>query len=99
MSEENRSAVESAVQELLKGNGGPSVGPLSSQESNHGLRPSTSSSGSHARLLQMGFSVENIDKACGALGKDSSIARLLDWLCLHLPENELPRSMASSKCL
>lgn len=97
MSEENRSAVESAVQELLKGGTGTSTASMFSTSTNNAAQSSSGSSNSRARLLQMGFSTENIDKANAALGENSPVAQLLDWLCLHLPENELPRSMASSE--
>lgn len=88
MSEDNRSAVESAVQELLKGS--------EALELNYEPIGENSSSLSE-RLSHMGFSSSSISAAITNSSKSASMSELLDWLCLHVPEDELPRSMASRK--
>ena len=44
------------------------------------------------QLTSMGFSSAYVRRAVSAVGGD--LDRALDWLCIHVPENELPRSFA-----
>ncbi|GMH41213.1 hypothetical protein BSKO_09123 [Bryopsis sp. KO-2023] len=112
MSQENRDAVEAAVQELLLAGGSetPSFSSLQSKFSQvstpsthkaplpHGFPEENSTDGDRPamELIQMGFSERRVLEVRGVLGENANKAQLLDWLCLHLPESELPRSMASS---
>ena len=44
-------------------------------------------------LQQLGFSEQDAETAVNSLAQPS-LATCLDWLCLHIPEEELPTAFA-----
>lgn len=44
-------------------------------------------------LQQLGFSEQDAETAVNSLAQPS-LATCLDWLCLHIPEEELPAAFA-----
>ena len=106
MSEANRMFVESVIKRCQSERGAVSTQRLSGGGSGSGSGSAAGGGGSSGggggskseemmTLVAMKWPSLFIDKAFSAIGWNSGVPELLDWLCLNTPESELPVGFAA----